>query len=538
MSKVLAMVPAQRRARQGEYGAGSVSYNKRDDTHTARVMLDGEREYLGVYPTNEEAWRVIAAFWEDYDRGIIGGGKGAKLGQFGLDCIDEREKAGEVLDSKNERSRWRTYVSGGEFTIGKKKKTRYEVARDPIADVALPDLRPADIREWLARQARQTSPYPFKKGSGKRSAETLRHALQLLRTVLRIAVDEGKIESNPAIGITPKVDKRTRRKEVRAEGAEAATTYTEDELRRFWTCEQVPRRVRLWHMILVGLGLRAGEFADAFVEDLHLAGESPYLHLRDTKNGRPHDVPLFGFALTAMREWVAELPKFCKRNPKRLLWPGRNGGRRSEGHWWGKVSVKGATPKQTRQVDALPVYLARAGISRRFRTHDTRHTCGTALLSGEWGKAWSMEAVKKLLNHADIRTTQRYAKLKDTALDKIARDTRGLPGFEEGLPSVRKTELATDWQRQGSSTGTDGEMLASPEPKVRGSNPLWRARARVEASLGSSHGSSHLEVGEKGLLFRRRSLGGGGGSFRSFCIRKPAEGRALLCHCTPQCARW
>ena len=122
MSKVLAIISTQRRARQGEYGAGSVSHNKRDDTHTARVMLDGEREYLGVYPTNEEAWRVIAAFWEDYERGIITGGKGTKLGQFGLDCIDEREKAGEVLDSKNERSRWRTYVSGGEFTIGKRKR--------------------------------------------------------------------------------------------------------------------------------------------------------------------------------------------------------------------------------------------------------------------------------------------------------------------------------------------------------------------------------------------------------------------------------
>jgi hypothetical protein len=50
-------------------------------------------------------------------------------------------------------------------------------------------------------------------------------------------------------------------------------------------------------------------------------------------------------------------------------------------------------------------------------------------------------------------------------------------------------------------------------------------------------GSSHFEVGERGFAFRRRSLGGGGGSYRSFCIRKPAEGRALLCHCSPRCER-
>jgi hypothetical protein len=127
-----------------------------------------------------------------------------------------------------------------------------------------------------------------------------------------------------------------------------------------------------------------------------------------------------------MREWNRMLPEYCKENEKGLLWPGRNGGRRSTGHWWGRILVDDErNPGHQKQVDAFPIYLARAGIKRHFRTHDTRHTCGTALLSGEWGPAWTLEAVRDQLNHSDIRTTQRYARLTDDARKKAARATRG-----------------------------------------------------------------------------------------------------------------
>jgi len=119
------------------------------------------------------------------------------------------------------------------------------------------------------------------------------------------------------------------------------------------------------------------------------------------------------------------LPTYCEDNAKKLLWPGPHGGTRSKGHWWGKISVPTSNPKKKKQMDAFPIYLARAGITRHFRTHDTRHTCGTALVSGAWGPAWTLELVKEQFNHSDIRVTQRYAKAGETALKKAARTTSG-----------------------------------------------------------------------------------------------------------------
>jgi len=240
---------------------------------------------------------------------------------------------------------------------------------------------------------------------------------------------------------------KKRRRELLAAGIEEkapSTTYSEEELHQFWSCKLVPLPVRLWHAILVGTGMRAGEFAEALIEDVHLDADDPSLHLRDTKNGRPHDVRLFGVALRAMAQWVEMLPTYCEDNPHKLLWPGPHGGKRSKGHWWGKISVKaeGGT-KKTKQLDAFPIYLARAGITRHFRTHDTRHTCGTALVSGAWGPAWSLELVKEQFNHSDISVTQRYARAGETALKKAARTTTG-PQVEM---TSRRPRAKANWTR-------------------------------------------------------------------------------------------
>src|SRR6267142_5980373 len=94
------------------------------------------------------------------------------------------------------------------------------------------------------------------------------------------------------------------------------TTYTEEELHKFWSCKLVPLQVRLWHAILVGTGMRAGEFAEALIEDVHLDADDPFLHLRDTKNGRPHDVRLFGVALRAIDRWMSKAAPASENVPR------------------------------------------------------------------------------------------------------------------------------------------------------------------------------------------------------------------------------
>jgi integrase len=331
------------------------------------------------------------------------------------------------------------YVTGGT------NKFKQVFEPDPIADVYVSELTSEAIREWVYRVIGKERMHPHRSG-GRRSTNTVRRAYQVMRNVCARAFEKGLLSGNPAVGVKlPRAKKR--RRELLAAGIEEkapSTTYSEEELHQFWSCELVPLPVRLWHAILVGTGMRAGEFAEALIEDVHLDADDPSLHLRDTKNGRPHDVRLFGVALRAMARWMEMLPTYCEDNPHKLLWPGPHGGKRSKGHWWGKISVKaeGGT-KKAKQLDAFPIYLARAGITRHFRTHDTRHTCGTALVSGAWGPAWSLELVKEQFNYSDISVTQRYARAGETALKKAARTTTG-PQVEM---TSRRPRAKANWTR-------------------------------------------------------------------------------------------
>ncbi len=65
----------------------------------------------------------------------------------------------------------------------------------------------------------------------------------------------------------------------------------------------------------------------------------------------------------------------------------------------------------------------RAGVTG-FRFHDFRHDLGTKLLR----KTGNLKLVQKALNHADIKTTTRYAHVLDdevaTALADVQRDQK------------------------------------------------------------------------------------------------------------------
>jgi len=93
-----------------------------------------------------------------------------------------------------------------------------------------------------------------------------------------------------------------------------------------------------------------------------------------------------------------------------LVWPATNGGRRDKGepHWW-KDAVRAA------------------GIDRNVRWHDLRHTCASSLIAGWWGRKWSLEEVKEMLGHASITTTERYAHLAESEIQKAAKETAGMP---------------------------------------------------------------------------------------------------------------
>jgi hypothetical protein len=61
------------------------------------------------------------------------------------------------------------------------------------------------------------------------------------------------------------------------------------------------------------------------------------------------------------------------------------------GHDWGWADTKWNNRKG--ELQTRPGMPARAGVGTRIRFHDTRDTCATHLLSGTWGRAWSVKAV-------------------------------------------------------------------------------------------------------------------------------------------------
>ena len=56
-----------------------------------------------------------------------------------------------------------------------------------------------------------------------------------------------------------------------------------------------------------------------------------------------------------------------------------------------------------------------SGIKKRITFHVARHTCATTIALSH---GLPMESVAKMLGHANIRTTQLYAKITDTKLSK------------------------------------------------------------------------------------------------------------------------
>ena len=54
-------------------------------------------------------------------------------------------------------------------------------------------------------------------------------------------------------------------------------------------------------------------------------------------------------------------------------------------------------------------HLKKAGIKRRVRWYDLRHTCVSSLVAGWWGKPRRLEEVRDLLGHSSVEVTERYA---------------------------------------------------------------------------------------------------------------------------------
>jgi len=169
------------------------------------------------------------------------------------------------------------------------------------------------------------------------------------------------------------------------------------------------------------------------LRDLHVTGPDPHVVVRFgskgklPKNGKVRRVPLFGLGLAAARGWLDVLPTYAPKNPDRLVFPGPTGARRRIGAPYQSKKettlVDGVKTVKVPKVELFHTWLEAAGIKRHLRWHDMRHTCGSSLVAGWWGRHWTLEEVKEMLGHSDISVTQKCAHLVASALQQAARES-------------------------------------------------------------------------------------------------------------------
>lgn len=472
----------------------------------ARLVIDGKRVSVGTFSDPDEMKNALDAARTVAVAGV------RRTHAHTLDALADRVFRRMQLDGHRgmaaKRARWENHVSpilgGHDF----RRLTR------------------ADIRDLEARMRRKL---------GRR---TVAMYLGTVGQVLEAALEDGEIASNPA-----RLPRRSRLAKHAAEDSDAWTYLSSEEQGALLACQAIPPHDRLAIAVMLGAGLRVGELAALRLSDVSV-GEEPRVVVRfgsppakgkpagPTKTGKTRIVPLFGVALAAMREWLELLPNWCPRNRSGAAFPAKHGGWRStswlyftKGKRWGD----GTTPWAR--------YLAAAGINRRVRVHDLRHTCAASLVSGWWGPAWELIEVRDLLGHASITMTQRYAHLAPSSLAARARvraggrsasrEPHGSPtdlGFEGSAPLPNPRESLRNSAGRGEVVGVLGfepqhrqefRELTSPRGARVGLDAVDGLRAVIAGDLDTARAALEQLVGPA-VARAFRALG------------EPGEARALV----------
>ncbi len=301
------------------------------------------------------------------------------------EVLDQRERDG-VRGINRERSRAKCHIRTAGFVL------------DDITGIGSPA-----IREWLREMSQKPALGP---GDPRTlSRQTVNRCQSLVSAVFLEAVERELIAVNPCMGVKPK--KRVDERDTKEKWAYLVA----DEQRVIAGCEAIPKEDRLAILFAIATGLRQGEQRHLRLDDLDLEAKPPCVHVilagrtKDgrglpPKSGKPRMIRLLKDGEAVAREWLEMLPTFAPHNPHRLVFPTASGTYRQQGKMLGRS-------------DTLKRRLAAAGVTRRVRWHDLRHTCATNLLEIH---GWRLELVQKVMGHSSITITQRYAHLTEDAI--------------------------------------------------------------------------------------------------------------------------
>lgn len=164
----------------------------------------------------------------------------------------------------------------------------------------------------------------------------------------------------------------------------------------------------------------------------------------------------------------------------------------------GRVALDRAkAPAQPAYEDLFATYMRAIGIVRNVRWHDLRHTAGSSLVSGWWGRRWTLEEVQRYLGHESIEATKRYAHLGETALKRAVRETPGL--FVDDVTEVPAGTSPCPPVLETSSS------IVLKYPELRGSSCRTRTCDPAVNSRQESDGDSSA-YGDNGQRDGQRSV--------------------------------
>ena len=253
----------------------------------------------------------------------------------------------------------------------------YLESQNPDGEAPGPEgIETLDVRGFIARLSRS--------GLGKSS---LSRKLSAVRSFLRHAVREGRLESSPAESIrAPRVPRPLPR------------TLTVDEmfnlLERIDADDPASARDRAILELLYAGGLRVSELVALDQDDLDLNGMVARVL---GKGGKERMVPFGRSAAKSLRRWYQRsAPLRAKGDSPQAVFLNLRGGRLSD--------------RSVRRI--LNRRLDEAAIHARLSPHALRHSFATHLLGG----GADLRAIQELLGHSSLSTTQRYTHVSTDAL--------------------------------------------------------------------------------------------------------------------------
>lgn len=266
------------------------------------------------------------------------------------------------------------------------------VSKDAWTRLPIDTIARRDLLLWLDARFTQWSD-----GDGY-SRNTTALDMSVVTQVFRYALDREMIHVDPTHRVSmPRGWK----------AGDAWTFLTMGELRAILGNEDIPVRDRAIVSFLVGTGLRRWEWLALHLPDVRPDGIVIRFGSENdgpTKNRKTRVLPWMPLAARGWAVWTAlVMPTHTKRNKLDLAFPGPLGG--YYGKWFDRV---------------WRTVLEKAGITRRVRPHDLRHTAASALISGYFGKPPTMIEVRDFLGHSSLKQTERYAHLAEGHLDRMA----------------------------------------------------------------------------------------------------------------------